>query len=80
MLTACKHFGKPWDNLTNDERKWEKPATALPNVGKRIADAENRDDLYFLADAMMAACKALEEINRLLRDMLEEAKRERQHS
>ena len=88
-LAACKHFGKKWDELTEQERKWKKPAgkkkdkTPAPASVRALKVAhsiktppENRDDLYFLADALKMVADEMRALNDSLRDLIAEAKRE----
>jgi hypothetical protein len=117
-LAACKHFGKTWDELTEQEQKWsEKHATKYdptPKDGPKAYKSKccggcrfenrdchirksvkgehscqfkqplvdptpvgNRDDLFFLADALKMAADEMRALNGTLRELIAEAEREK---
>jgi hypothetical protein len=77
-LAACKHFGKNWEELTKQEREWRKPAgkKAAPQKKAKPIPQENRDDLYFLADALKMAADEMRALNATLRELVADANKE----
>lgn len=68
----CLKFGKPWPELTAEEQAYRPEP-------KRPADpVENRDDLYFLADALKMAADRMEAITTELHELVTLIKREQQ--
>lgn len=88
-LAACKHFGKKWDELTEQERKWTKEEKSSQGRGTRVEKRkpsgkpavvkipkENRDDLFFLADAPKMVADEMRALNASLRELIAEAGKE----
>jgi hypothetical protein len=68
---VCRHFGKPWPELTDEEKGWK---ASQP----RVTVIENRDDLYFLADALKMASEEMARITTELHELIALIKKEQQ--